>query len=49
MHVGAIAKGRKGGGELEVEGNVSTLLLVSNIEATSIYTHLHLAFDYHKL
>jgi len=38
-----------GAGKLEVEGNVSTLLLVPNIEATSIYTLLHLAFDYHEL
>jgi len=48
MHIGAIVEGR-GGGELEVEGNVSTLLLLPSIEATSIYTLLHLAFDYHEL
>jgi hypothetical protein len=47
MHIGVITVG--GGGELEVEGNVSTLLLVPNIEATIIYTLPHLAFDYHEL
>jgi hypothetical protein len=52
MHIGTITVGGRGGGEggeLEVESNVSTLLLVPNIEATSIYTFPHLTFDYHEL
>jgi hypothetical protein len=48
MHIGAITVGGRGG-ELEVESNVSTLLLVPSIETTSIYTLPHLAFDYHEL
>jgi hypothetical protein len=45
IHIGAIDARTRG--ELEVGSNVLALLIVW-IEATSIYTLTHLAFDCHK-